>query len=68
MPINALQYDKLALIDTSAVIALFDPTDRFHKDATILFDSAADLVWFTLNATTHRRSLESDTATGSMQH
>jgi uncharacterized protein len=53
MPINALQYDKLALIDTSAVIALFDPTDRFHKDATILFDSAADLVWFTLNATTH---------------
>lgn len=45
-------YDQLALIDTSAVIALFDPKDQFHQEARVFF-ATADLMWFTLNATAH---------------
>ena len=45
-------YDQVALIDTSAVIALFDTKDQFHREAKAFFD-AANLVWFTLNTTAH---------------
>jgi len=41
-----------ALIDTSAAIALFNPDDQFHKDATAFF-TGAQLVWFTVNTTAH---------------
>jgi predicted nucleic acid-binding protein len=34
----------------------FDPTDRFHKDATILFDSAADSFHDALCAVTMHRA------------
>lgn len=46
-------YDQFALIDTSAVIALFNPRDQFHEEARALFNTTHDLVWFTLNATAH---------------
>lgn len=45
-------YDQVALIDTSAVIALFDPKDQFHQEAKAFFNTA-NLVWFTLNTTAH---------------
>lgn len=46
-------YEQMALIDTSAVIALFDPNDQFHRDAKALFEDAAELLWFTVNTTAH---------------
>lgn len=49
---GAVLYDRLALIDTSAVVALFDPSDQFHDEARDLY-LAAELVWYTLNVTAH---------------
>lgn len=46
-------YDQVALIDTSAVIALLDPHDRFHQPARQFFDDASEMVWFTANITAH---------------
>jgi len=45
-------YDQVALIDTSAVIALFDPKDQFHSEAKAFYETA-DLFWYTLNITAH---------------
>ncbi len=46
-------YEHTALIDTSAVIALSDPNDRFHKDAAVFFKGAQDFLWFTVSTTAH---------------
>ena len=46
-------YEQLALLDSSAVIALHDPGDQFHADALRFFSTTRDLDWGALNATTH---------------
>jgi len=46
-------YEQLALVATSAVVALHDPDDQFHHDARHFFSLATDLAWGAVNATTH---------------
>jgi predicted nucleic acid-binding protein len=49
-----LVYDGIAMIDSCAVIALFDPTERFYRDATAFFEAhGPQLRWTTLNETAH---------------
>jgi predicted nucleic acid-binding protein len=46
-------YDRFALIDTSAVVALHNPGDRFHEQARDFYENSRDLAWFTLDITAH---------------
>ncbi len=46
-------YDQFMLIVTSAVIALSEPTDQFHEDASAFVHQDTGFVWFTVNATAH---------------
>ena len=46
-------YEKAALIDSSAVIALHDTDDQFHADALRFYIERSDLVWCTLDVTAH---------------
>ncbi|MGH2396796.1 MAG: type II toxin-antitoxin system VapC family toxin [bacterium] len=46
-------YEQVALIDTSAVLALHDPSEQFHRYARSLFSSQHGLVWAVLDATSH---------------
>ena len=46
-------YERFALIDSSAVIALSEPTDQFHIDAREFLVQDHGLVWFTMNTTAH---------------
>lgn len=46
-------YAGIALVDTSAAIALKDPADDFHTEATAFFESTSSLVWTYLNITAH---------------
>lgn len=46
-------YNNAILIDTSAVIALKDSKDRYHKHANIFFESTEISLWVVLNETTH---------------
>ncbi len=46
-------YNQFALIDSSAVIALAEPTDQFHQDAREFFKQDHGFVWFTVNTTAH---------------
>jgi predicted nucleic acid-binding protein len=46
-------YDHIALIDTSAVIALYDPAEQRHVDAKVFWEGDNGLVWATVNATSH---------------
>jgi len=46
-------YEHVALIDTSAVIALRDPTEQFHKDAVQFYSTNTHLVWAVLDITSH---------------
>ena len=46
-------YRDVALIDTSAVLALLDPTEQFHVDARLLYTGNTVLVWATLDVTSH---------------
>lgn len=50
---TAVVYEGFALIDSSAVIALFEPTDQFHQDAIAFFQQNLGLTWFTVNTTAH---------------
>ena len=45
-------YEKYALVDTSAVVALFDPKDKFHVVARTFLRNT-DLTLFALNVTSH---------------
>ena len=45
-------YESIALVDTSAVVALHDPTDRFHDEARTFLDTT-DLSLVALNVTAH---------------
>lgn len=61
-------YSGQALIDTSVVIALFDPSDQFYDEARRYFqENAAGFVWATLNETSHelytRVRFQADTQT-----
>jgi predicted nucleic acid-binding protein len=44
---------EAVLIDTSAVIALHDNQDQYHRLARTFFDATTDVTWVTLNATAH---------------
>ena len=46
-------YNQFALIDSSAVVALSEPTDKFHEDAKAFFRKDLGFVWFTVNTTAH---------------
>jgi len=46
-------YEHVALIDTSAVLALLNPAERFHADARLLFAETNDLTWAALDVTSH---------------
>ena len=49
--VNSL-FSEAVLIDASAAIALADPKDQFHKEATVFFNQT-DAVWVILNITSH---------------
>ena len=40
-------------VDTSAVIALLNPQDKFHDLAREFFENAEGFIWLALNVTTH---------------
>jgi predicted nucleic acid-binding protein len=42
---------QAVLIDTSAAVALEDPTDQFHNDAKTFYETASGIVWASVNAT-----------------
>lgn len=46
-------YEHVALIDSSAVLALHDPTEQFHEDAKRLYATTTDIVWAALDVTSH---------------
>ena len=46
-------YERAALIDSSAVIALHDPGEQFHSDAVSFYSKSSDFVWCTLDVTAH---------------
>ncbi len=47
-------YSEMALIDTSAVIALFEPNDQFHQEAKNFFSSLkSQMSWCAINITSH---------------
>lgn len=46
-------YQQAALIDTSAVIALHDPSEQFHEEAKGFFSSQRSLLWTVLDVTSH---------------
>lgn len=46
-------YQKAALIDTSAVLALHSPTDRWHSAALAAYAANRGLTWIVLNETSH---------------
>jgi predicted nucleic acid-binding protein len=46
-------YDRMVLVDTSGIIALLDPDDQFHQEAEDFFKKADDILWFTVNVTSH---------------
>lgn len=46
-------YESTVLVDSSAVIALFDPADQFHDVARSFFEEDGRLQWVALNATGH---------------
>jgi len=46
-------FSNAILIDTSAVIALSNPEDRYYNDAKCFFESSEDILWVVLNCTKH---------------
>lgn len=46
-------YANAALIDTSAVVALHDPEEQFHKAAKRFYSSERNIEWATLDVTSH---------------
>lgn len=46
-------FEKAALIDSSAVIALHDTIDQYHLDALRFYSKSSDLLWCTLDVTAH---------------
>ena len=51
---SGVLYEHIALVDSSAVIALLNENDRFHQEATDFFTEAAEtLAWSALDVTAH---------------
>jgi predicted nucleic acid-binding protein len=48
-----LLYENCALVDTSAVIALFNANDPLHKTAKEFYSCTTNIDWFILNITIH---------------
>jgi predicted nucleic acid-binding protein len=46
-------YEHAGLIDTSAVLAVLDPRERFHGDASAYFEGRTPIAWASLNVTAH---------------
>lgn len=46
-------FKQIVVIDTSAVLALHDPHDQFHRDAIRLFSAASGVLWDVLDSTSH---------------
>ena len=51
---SGVVYEGIALIDTSAVIAHLDPTEQFHAEAKLFFETVHDGLTFAIvNVTSH---------------
>ena len=50
---NSTFLQQVVLFDSSAAVALGDPSDQFHNDAHLFFSSTTDVIWASLNATAH---------------
>ena len=64
-------YERVALIDSSAVIALHDHEDQFHEDALRFYSKSSDLVLCTLDVTAHElftRVRYRSSATAALEH
>jgi len=46
-------YDRMVAVDTSAIIALFDPHDQFHELARQFFQNSSGIIWLAVNVTSH---------------
>lgn len=46
-------YRRTVLVDSSAVIALLNPDDRFHQEAQQFFNGSRGVSWCALRATSH---------------
>ncbi len=46
-------FDSAVLIDTSAVIALHDPTEPCHREARLFYTSQTSVEWFAIDVTSH---------------
>ena len=46
-------YDNVALIDSCAVIALFDQGEQFHEEAKRFLDEQQPLTWAAVDVTSH---------------
>jgi predicted nucleic acid-binding protein len=46
-------FEHIALIDTSAVLALHDPAEPFHLDARRLYAANNTITWAALDVTSH---------------
>ena len=47
-------YEQVAIVDTSAVIALHDPQERYHADVRSYYvTNTQDLVWAAVDLTSH---------------
>lgn len=46
-------YENMILVDTSAVIALHDPGEKFHNAAVDFFQEEQSFMWFAVNVTSH---------------
>ena len=46
-------YERAALIDSSAVVALHDPIEQFHSDAVGFYTQSHDFEWCTLDVTAY---------------
>ena len=52
-PIIVALFEGLVLIDSSAVIALYDESEALHTTAQQFFENQHDLTWLALNVTSH---------------
>lgn len=46
-------YERTLLIDTSAVVALFEPGDRYHPEAQSYWATREEFRWTAVNVTAH---------------
>jgi predicted nucleic acid-binding protein len=64
-------FEHIALVDTSAVLALHDPAEPFHQEARRFFATESTLVWASVDVTSHEcftRVRYRSTLTAALEH